>query len=527
VGGSGRPAPPPQVVDHFREGVVVCDASGLVLDLNDVARRLLPGIVIGGTAPDLGQGELTRDDRRLRTRRVWLGGGRVAWYVEDVTDAVARDDALLADHARARFLAGASQRLGNPLHEDRAARAAARLAVPTLGDIVVVVLAARRSRVKWWRARADGDTPVVDGGLLEFEDLPPPIAEALAGGEPSEVDWLADQIAEAGWLGALRPGAVSVRIVPLPGSAAPTGALLVVRANGRGFDEHDTQTLRGFAARAGAALDAAVLYREQAEVAETLQSSLAPVEPPEVAGVQWGAAYRPAQTSLRIGGDFYGAHRLADGGALFYLGDVSGKGVDAAIFTGQIRQGLQALRGVETEPSRLLGLLNGSVLETTRAGGHGRFATMVLGRAHQATGGGGGLMLNLASGGHLPPLILRADGYVETVDLRGMLVGVVPDPRIGSASVQLAAGETCLLFSDGVTEARGGPHGDQYGVTRLMDDLAGCHRMPAPAVAERVAQLVGDWLGGREHDDIAVLALRAVSPGAAVRHLHAVPGTPS
>jgi serine phosphatase RsbU (regulator of sigma subunit) len=150
----------------------------------------------------------------------------------------------------------------------------------------------------------------------------------------------------------------------------------------------------------------------------------------------------------------------------------------------------------------------------------------VLGRAHQAIGGGG-LTLNLASGGHLPPLILRADGYIETVDLRGMLVGVVPDPRIGSASVQLAAGETCLMFSDGVTEARGGPHGDQYGVMRLMDDLEGCHRMPAPALAERVAQLIGDWLGGREHDDIAVLALRAVNPGAALRHLHAVPGASS
>ena len=518
------PAPPapPQVVDHFREGVVVCDAAGTVHEFNEVAARMLPGLAIGGiTVVNLAQGEIALGERRLRTRRVALGDGRTAWYVDDVTDAVARADALLAEHARARFLAAASQRLGNPLHEDRAARAAARLAVPTLGDTAVVVLAASRGRVKWWRATGETDDITITGGALDVDDLPPAVAEALAGGEPSEVDWLADQVADAGWLGELRPDEVSVRIVSLPGSAAPTGALLAVRGLGRGFDEYDTQTLRGFGARAGAALDAAMLYREQAEVAEKLQTSLAPTEPPPVAGVEWGAAYRPAQSSLRIGGDFYGAHLLPDGGALFYLGDVSGKGVDAAIFTGRIRQGIQALRLVETEPTRLMRLLNGSVLETTRAGGHGRFATMVLGRAHMVSGGG--LTLTLASGGHLPPLVVREDGFVEAIDLRGMLVGVVPDPRLGSVSLNLQTGETCLLFSDGVTEARGGPHGEQFGMTRLMDALDGCHRMPAPALAERVAQVVGDWLGGREHDDIAVFAIRAAPTAMVTRHLRAVP----
>ncbi|GAA4473629.1 PP2C family protein-serine/threonine phosphatase [Phytohabitans houttuyneae] len=510
-----------QLLDHFREGVVVCE-GGVVRQLNEVAARLLPGVAVGGAAPDLAEGELTRGDRRLRARCVPLGGGRTAWYLDDVTDAVAREDALLADHARASFLAGASQRLGNPLHEDRAARAAARLAVPALGDVAVVVLAARRTRSRWWRAVGPAQPPAVDSGTLDVDDLPPAVGEALAGGEPSEVDWLADQVAEAGWLAGHPRRAVSVRVVPLPGSAAPTGALVVVRTDGRGFDEDDMQALRGFGARAGAALDAAVLYREQAEVAETLQGSLAPTEPPEVAGVQWGAAYRPAQTSLCIGGDFYGAHRLADGGALFYLGDVSGKGVDAAIFTGQIRQGIQALRGVESDPGRLLRLLNGSVLETARAGGHGRFATMVLGAAHPARGGG--LALTLASGGHLPPLVLRAGGAVENVALSGMLIGVVPDPRVGAAAIHLQPGETCLLFSDGVTEARGGPRGEQFGTGRLIDALDSCHRMPAAALAERVAQLTGDWLAGRDHDDIAVLALRAAPAGGTPRHLHAVPG---
>ncbi|MDG4821996.1 PP2C family protein-serine/threonine phosphatase [Asanoa sp. WMMD1127] len=517
------------LVDHFREGVVVTDPTGVVREFSQPALELMPGLAVGRTLAGCGiaplePGELTIGERRVRCRRVDLtvgGATSIAWYVEDVTDAIARSDALLAERGRARFLATASQKLGNPLHEDRAARAAVRLAVPTLGEVAVVVLAPRRGRARWWRAAGgDAEGPaLVDGGVLNADDLPPGVEDALRGTEPSEADWLAEQLAEAGWLGDRDPGTVAVRVVPLPGSSAATGALVVVRS--ADLDEHDMQMLRGFAARAGAALDAAVLYRDQAEVAETLQASLAPTEPPSVGGVQWGAAYRPAQSSLRIGGDFYGAHELPDGGALFYLGDVSGKGVDAAVFTGQIRQGLQALRRIESDPARLLTLLNDSVLETTRAHGHGRFATMVLGRANPVHGGG--LSLTLASGGHLPPIVVRADGAVETVDLRGMLIGVVPDPRIASITVQLAAGETCLLFSDGVTEARGGIRGEQFGAARLVDALGGCQRMPAPALAERVEQVIGDWLGGRNHDDIAVFAVRAVSPGSPARHLHAVP----
>ncbi|SNT45586.1 Stage II sporulation protein E (SpoIIE) [Asanoa hainanensis] len=516
----------PALVDNFREGVVVTDSTGVIREFSQPALTLMPGLLAGRTFAGCGvtpltAGDLTIGERRVRCRRVDLtvaGDTSIAWYVEDVTDAIARSDALLAERGRARFLATASQQLGNPLHEDRAARAAVRLAVPTLGDVAIVVLATRRGRARWWRAGGDGPA-LVDGGVLSADELPPAVAQALAGTEPSEADWLADQLADVGWLGARKPGSVAVRVASLPGSASPTGALVVVRDTD--LDEHDVQMLRGFAARAGAALDAAVLYRDQAEVAETLQASLAPIEPPRVGGVQWGAAYRPAQSSLRIGGDFYGAHEQSDGSALFYLGDVSGKGVDAAVFTGQIRQGIQALRRIESDPARLLTLLNDSVLETTRAHGHGRFATMVLGRAHPIHGGG--LSLTLASGGHLPPVVLRADGAVETVDLRGMLVGVVPDPRIASVTVQLAPGETCLLFSDGVTEARGGVHGEQFGAARLVAALEGCQRMPAPALAERVEQVIGDWLGGRNHDDIAVFAIRAVASCVPARHLHAVP----
>jgi GAF domain-containing protein len=528
-----------QATDHFREGMVICDSAGVVRHVNAVARTLLPGLAVGEVIASSGLAvfseapettaagvDVTYGGRRLLVRRVPLTY-HCAWYVEDVTEASGRADALLAERSRSQFLVAASQKLGNPLHADRAARAAARMAVPTLGDVAVLVLAVRGGRVRWWRATVgdDGDAPVVDGGTTPAPELPPVIAEALAGGEPHTADWLVEQLAEADWLAGLAPSQTSARVVSLPGSGAPTGALVVARSAGRPFDEPDLQMLRGFAARAGAALNAAMLYRDQAEIAETLQASLLPVAPAPVAGLGWGTAYRPAQAALRIGGDFYGTHQLPDGRSIFFLGDVSGKGVEAAVFTGQLRQGLQALRRVEQHPRPLLSLLNDAVLETTQAHGLGRFATMVLGLAAPVRDGG--LELTLASGGHLPPLVLRNDGTVEPVALRGMLIGVVADPRIDQTTVRLAPGETCLLYSDGVTEARGGRRGnEQFGVDRLTRALTGCHRMPAAALAERVEQVVCDWLAGRDHDDIAVLAVQAEPAGGrrrGARHLHAVP----
>ncbi|MEU7607764.1 PP2C family protein-serine/threonine phosphatase [Micromonospora sp. NPDC049204] len=521
-----------EVAEHLREGLVVCDVDGVVRYVSPVAERLLPGVTPGeplsaAGVPGLSEGDpggFTHRGRRLSARQVPLSGGHCCWYVEDVTDRLGRADALLAERARSTFLAVVGDKLGNPLHPARAAAAIVRLAVPTLAEVAVLVLAPRAGRAGWWRAASTPDEQAsVDNGVLAADELPAAIADGLTGVEPHALDWLVEQAVDAGWLPEFAGVATAARVVPLPGRDAPVGVLLVARRAPDSYDEADAELIRAFAARAGAAMTTALLYRDQTEVADTLQASLLPVEPAEAAGVQWGAAYRPAQAGLRIGGDFYGSHRLADGGSVFFLGDVSGKGVEAAVFTGQLRQCLQALHRLESHPGRLLRLLNDALLETTQAHGQGRFATIVLGvaRPHRD----GGLTLTMAGGGHLPPLVLRASGEVESVPLRGMLIGVVPDPRVGEVTVRLAPGETCLLYSDGVTEARGGRRGDeQFGTERLVATVTGCQRMPAPALAERVEQVTCDWLAQGDHDDIAVLALRAAGPGGrASRHLHSVP----
>jgi len=124
----------------------------------------------------------------------------------------------------------------------------------------------------------------------------------------------------------------------------------------------------------------------------------------------------------------------------------------------------------------------------------------------------GRVRMTLATGGHPRPLVLRNDGTVEEVPVSGTLIGAVPQIVVRPATVELAPGELCLLYSDGLTEARGGPTGDEhYGEARLRDALAGCRGTPGAATVERVRQLISDWVRGGIRDDIAMLAVRAPS----------------
>ncbi|WP_433616127.1 SpoIIE family protein phosphatase [Dactylosporangium sp. CA-139114] len=471
-----------QLLDHLDEGVLLCDDAGTVLYRNPAAARRLPAVTVGGPMPD-----------GLNGRRVELGAGQVAWYLHQTSE---RAD----DHAA--FLAATARRVGGMLNADRVCRATVELAVSSLAGAALLVLPTRRGRARCWHAA--GSAPVRQDQVA-LASLPAAVRDTLDGNPvaqpflwPGGTPFLGSEATPAAW------------VVPILAAGGPAAALVVTEIA-------DVTLLEDFAARIGAALEAAQLYAAQSRVAATLQESLLPEPPAPVTGLTWGTAYRPARSTMHIGGDFYGAHPIA-GGAMFFLGDVSGKGVDAAVLTGQVRHSLRALRRVEDDPQRLLHVLNDMLLEGLS---DGRFATMVLGTAQPRPSGG--IRLTLAGGGHLPPLVLRADGTVETVALRGMLVGVIDEPVFGRHTLHLAPGETCLLFTDGVTEARGGHRGaEMYGLRRLTTALAGCATMPAPALAERVEQLAMDWLGGREHDDIAVLAVRAEPVRTSPRHLHSV-----
>ena len=510
-------------LDAASEAVVLCGAADdTILMVNSAAQTLVPGLSAGATAVDgplpglagaLAAGDDTftdfHDGRHLQGQRRRLGDHHYGWYLRDRTDEVARADALRAERARTAFLAEAGRRLSSSLHQGRCTRITAELAVAHLADAAVVVLPVDRRQAYWVRAVA-GEAPV-EGQLREpsLAEVPG-LVEALGGFPPIPSKWLdASQAPE--WLLPAGFGPIGALLVtPLPGNAEPAGALILARRGADAeFSPEDEILARIFAARAGAAISAAGLYREQVDTTAVLQADLLPPELPQPDGIELVGSYQAAREAMRIGGDFYDVFGPTDTSSdtVIALGDVCGKGPEAAVLTGKVRQTLRALRLVGAAPDEMLHVLNKALLESGR---QHRFVTMVVGSVSRADHGR--VRLNLATGGHPPPLVLRVDGTVEQVPTSGTLIGAVPRTIVRPAEVELAPGELCLLYSDGLTEARGGPSGDeQFGEARLHDALAECRGLPGVATVERVRQLVSDWVHGGTRDDIAMLAVRAPS----------------
>jgi serine phosphatase RsbU (regulator of sigma subunit) len=518
------PAPTPWLLqaalDASTEAVVLCTADDhTILLVNAAARALVPGLAPGGaaTAAPLAAlaGAVTAgletftdvyEGRQVLGRRRRLDDDHYGWYLRDCTEDMERAAALTAERARTAFLAEAGRRLSASLHQRRCVRTTVELAVSHLADAAVVVLPASRRQSEWMRLVTGG---TVDEGTLREKALAdvPGLIEALGGFPPIPSRWL-DPSQAPPWLLPEDFGPIGALLVtPLPGNAEPAGALILARRGGGEFTGEDEILARIFAARAGAAISAAALYREQVDTTAILQADLLPPELPQPDGVELIGSYQAARESLRIGGDFYDVFgptgRSTD--TVVALGDVCGKGPEAAVLTGKVRQTLRALRLVEAPPDAMLTVLNQALLQSGR---QHRFVTLVIGSVARADHGR--VRLTLASGGHPPPLVLRGDGTVEEVPTSGTLIGVVPQTIVRPATVELAPGELCLLYSDGLTEARGGATGtEHYGEARLKAALGSCQGMPGAATVERVRQLVSDWVHGGMRDDIAMLAVRA------------------
>ncbi|MGW0118579.1 SpoIIE family protein phosphatase [Streptomyces sp. NPDC003327] len=444
------------------------------------------------------------DGRLLRAHPTESGAGDVAWWLVDDSELTAAEDALRTEQERTALLAEASTQLLASLNPDRCLEKAALLAAAHLGDAALVISPPVRNRYPVVTAVGDGfvrsqvamDPATVPGLSEALQGFPPVPARWI---DPADLpDWAVPEDFEG------TPG--SVAITPLPGHGVPAGVLILLRRSGRrAFDASEELFARLFAARAGAALSAARLYAEQARITRALIAELLPPQLHHVRGVDFAGGYRTAQDTERIGGDFYDVHpgTDADQETLAVLGDVCGKGLDAAVLTGRIRSTVQALLPLAADHQHVLKMLNGALL-TTR---HTRFATLVLASVRRS---GGQVRLRLTSAGHPPPLILRATGEVTAADTRGTLVGALPDVTSRTATVHLAPGETCLLYTDGITEARGGPLGSSmFGEDRLRAALAECVGLPAEAVVERMQMIAGNWVGDGAHDDMAVVAITA------------------
>jgi sigma-B regulation protein RsbU (phosphoserine phosphatase) len=255
---------------------------------------------------------------------------------------------------------------------------------------------------------------------------------------------------------------------------------------------------------AQAAQEQAEAARAKAEtLASTLQRSLLPPTLPTVPGLDVAAAYRAASVD-EVGGDFYDLFPLSGGRWGLFLGDVCGKGAQAAALTSLARYTLRAAAVNDTDPATVLRTLNTVLLQDDR-GGLLRFCTVLFGIL---TDEGSHFSLVLASGGHPPALLLRADGTAEALHTpRGQLIGVLPDPLITTTAVRLAPGDTVLLYTDGLTEARtGSPDDGRYELDALMDFAAAQAPTTAGAVVAATTSLL-ETFGDGVDDDTALLAV--------------------
>jgi serine phosphatase RsbU (regulator of sigma subunit) len=496
------------LLDDADRAVVVQDSRGLVRVVSrraaELFPQLLPGQPITGVAGFTGSDQETVRTTCQGVPWQWRGSAlepdHVVWY----GDPVEAEQPWCDSCAQSRFLANSSRLLGSSPRREQTLRTIVQLAVPTLADCCAVLLPAKRGRVQWWRYARGGDTEHGRMGQHALRSVST-LAEGFAGEATKPLPGELVAGARLDWLLAAGFDAPSnVVVVPLRHEGLTAGALVLVDNGSTRHDSARYEVLRDYAGRAAAALSSANSFSTQAAATAVLEASLLPAPLPEVPGTQWAACYRPAQSSIRVGGDFYDVYPDSAGGALFLLGDVCGNGVEAATLAGRIRHTVEALRLVESEPTKLLYLLNRAIL----ANSDNRFATLVVGTLERDEEGG--VRVRLASGGHPPPVVLRTDGTVEEVTVPGTLVGVLPDPHFGEAAVTLGAGDVCLLYSDGVTEARGGQDGrEQFGAHRLGEALTGAAGMPADELTRHVECRLDDWLAGRDHDDVALLAVRA------------------
>ncbi|MEU7560646.1 SpoIIE family protein phosphatase [Streptomyces eurythermus] len=419
------------------------------------------------------------------------------------------------------FLAEASDLLAGQLDENLVAALTGQLIVPRLADWCAIWL---EDEATVRGGARDGPARVWHTSEARIEELraalekePPRPPDATRSG-PEPHPWPGHALGPHGTDGT----ALAYRLVA---GGRPLGTLVIGRCGPTGFPDEITGLVEDLSRRVALAIGAARQYARQATISAVLQRGLLPGAVAEIPGVRSALVYEPCDQG-GPSGDFYDLFPAGDGRWCFAVGDVQGKGPEAAVVIGLARPWLRLLAregyGVADVLDRLNQLLLDDATEAADAaaralvaaggrppglgdGPQTRFLSLLYG---ELTPHAGGVRCTLASAGHPLPLLLAPDGTVRTVARPQTLLGVVEDETYTSETVELRSGDSLLCVTDGVTERRSGSRQFDDG-DGLAHALSGCAGLGAELIAERIRRLVHDFGTDLPGDDLALLVLQA------------------
>lgn len=410
------------------------------------------------------------------------------------------------------YLAEASALLASSLDYQEAVQAVARLAVPRLADWCAVDLFDTRGDLQrvaithidpekqqlaedyQQQVGANEDSAALrvasSGEPILVAEIPDEmLVEALADTNPTLLE-LVRQL-----------GIHSTLCVPVVGREQVIGALTFVWAETeKTYQEKDLELAADLGRRIGMTIENAVLYARQRQLAYRLQRTLLPESLPLLHGASIAARYRPGESE--IGGDFLDLFSLDERSWFLIVGDVCGKGVEAASSTGLARHTLRTAALLGCSPAEALAHLNRAIGDADAT-----FATVACARLEQQEQG---LLVTAASGGHPSPLITRRSGESLALTESGPAIGLFPDADWPEQQIELQNGDLMILYTDGVSEAK--RQGELFGEERIRELMASVvdeDGLAASSLIDHAAAAFAE--DGRPVDDIAIVALKVDS----------------
>lgn len=435
--------------------------------------------------------------------------------VTDVTENRQSIERLVSEAQALRFLLDASTIVSSATSFNECLSRLTSLAVPLLGDLCFVDIIADGDVRRPIVVHADPAKAELAGRLTEYAPRisgPGPTAQVLRTGlglMMADIDDAAlrqSSIDDEHYRLCKEIGFSSCMCVPLKVRGRITGALTLVSAgSGRRFARQDLALMEDLAGRVAHVVDNARALSDQARVARSLQATLLPRTLPEVPGLRLTAAYRAAGEGLVVGGDFYDVFPVARRSWAIAIGDVSGRGADAAAVTGLVRNTLHAAGPHHRDPAALLTAAGLALYDDDTSPERFCTAACVVWQPRRPG------RITHASAAHPDVVILRPDGRIDRLGPTGLPLGLFAESHTRSTGCDVGPGDLMVLYTDGITEARDAA-GHQYGDDGIAAALRDCAGATADDVVEALLTGVGRHSADELGDDLAVLVVGWLPP---------------